>query len=319
MLTPIDIQNHVLKTTMGGYNKKETDDFIESVQASYEELYKENHDLKEKITTLSEGLQYYKQMEGTLQKALVLAEKTSTETLEAAQAQAEAIEQESLEKAETLLAESKEKAGNVLRESQEKAETILSDAQERAVSVLTESKNSSDTLLSETKIVTDNMLVEANRQLDEISVTVKRLINSYDSYKEQFKAIVSKQLILLNSDDFQIYVPDLDELLQSEKLTIAENQFTVQEKIEDMVSDTDTLGATEDSLAASVEATGINGMASSMTGTEDFAFGVSGEVEETETNQESEEQGELFSAESASTAGGTDTSEGNPFTFIDAN
>ena len=25
MLTPIDIQNHVLKSTMGGYNKKETD------------------------------------------------------------------------------------------------------------------------------------------------------------------------------------------------------------------------------------------------------------------------------------------------------
>ena len=26
MLTPIDIQNHVLKSTMGGYNKKETDE-----------------------------------------------------------------------------------------------------------------------------------------------------------------------------------------------------------------------------------------------------------------------------------------------------
>lgn len=98
MLTPIDIQNHVLKSTMGGYNKKETDDFIEAVQQSYEECYKENHDLKEKITTLSEGLQYYKQMETTLQKALVLAEKTSTETLEAAKAEAAAMEQEAQEK-----------------------------------------------------------------------------------------------------------------------------------------------------------------------------------------------------------------------------
>ena len=79
MLTPIDIQNHVLKSTMGGYNKKETDDFIESIQASYEQLYKENSDLKKKITTLSEGIQYYKQMEGTLQKTLVLAEQTASE------------------------------------------------------------------------------------------------------------------------------------------------------------------------------------------------------------------------------------------------
>ena len=99
MLTPIDIQNHTLKSTMGGYNKKETDDFLATVQENYEELYKENNDLKEKITALSEGLQYYKQMETTLQKALVLAEKTSSETLETANAQAAQIVDEANQQA----------------------------------------------------------------------------------------------------------------------------------------------------------------------------------------------------------------------------
>ena len=86
MLTPIDIQNREIKSKMGGYDKKDVDDFLEEIRGSYEELYKENQSLKEKISSLSEGIQYYKKMESTLQKALVLAEKTSTETQEAAKA-----------------------------------------------------------------------------------------------------------------------------------------------------------------------------------------------------------------------------------------
>lgn len=268
MLTPIDIQNHVLKTTMGGYNKKETDDFIESVQESYEQLYKENHDLKEKITTLSEGLQYYKQMEGTLQKALVLAEKTSTETLEAAQNQAATIEQESKEKADTLIAESQEKADTTLTEAQERADAILADANQRAARVLSETKSSANALLSETKSITDSMLSEANRQLSETSNAVKKLINSYDDYKEQFKTIVSSQLTQLNSSDFQIYVPDLDQLLQAQKLNIAASQDEILNKIEDMVSNADSLDfPLEDELPSENR----EEFAEDMSATEEFA------------------------------------------------
>ena len=33
MLTPIDIQNHTLKTAVRGYSKKETDEFLEQILA----------------------------------------------------------------------------------------------------------------------------------------------------------------------------------------------------------------------------------------------------------------------------------------------
>ena len=56
MLTPIDIQNHSLKTAVRGYSKKETDDFLDEILKGYEELYKENRDLKDKVTSLSEGI-----------------------------------------------------------------------------------------------------------------------------------------------------------------------------------------------------------------------------------------------------------------------
>ena len=47
MLTPADIKHRSLKTTMGGYNKKDTDEFLASILESFEELSSENAKLKE--------------------------------------------------------------------------------------------------------------------------------------------------------------------------------------------------------------------------------------------------------------------------------
>lgn len=170
MLTPIDIQNHTLKTKMGGYNKKDTDEFLEQILASYEELYKENQNLKDKITSLSEGIQYYKQMENTLQKALVLAEKTSTETQEAAKSQAD----------------------SVMREAQAQA----------------------DALKKATQAETDIMKAQANRELEETRNHVRKLVQSYENYRLQFKKLAASQIEMLDSESFSVFVPELDELMK---------------------------------------------------------------------------------------------------------
>ena len=208
MLTPIDIQNHVLKSTMGGYNKKETDDFIEAVQSSYEQLYKENHDLKEKISTLSEGLQYYKQMETTLQKALVLAEKTSTETLEAATTKATAIE----------------------KEAQEKADAVLSEAKETA-----------ENLLTQTQTSTTAMLTEAEQKLQETSVNVRKLMQGYETYREQFLTLVENQLGLLKSTEYQISAPDLENLLKKQEDAVKERQEEAISHLDEIVPEAEEL------------------------------------------------------------------------------
>lgn len=93
MLTPIELQGKSFKSGIG-YDRKDVEHFFKEVYDSYEMLYKENIELKDKITVLNEGIQYYKTIEKTLQKALVLAEKTAQETTDAADKKAESIEQE---------------------------------------------------------------------------------------------------------------------------------------------------------------------------------------------------------------------------------
>ncbi|BCJ95023.1 hypothetical protein acsn021_25920 [Anaerocolumna cellulosilytica] len=104
MITPIELQSKTFKTGIG-YDKKDVDNFLNELLIGYEAIYKENMELNDKISVLNEGINYYKTIEKTLQKALVLAEQTAEETKNAANLQATAIKEEARVKAQMIVAE----------------------------------------------------------------------------------------------------------------------------------------------------------------------------------------------------------------------
>ena len=60
MLTPIEIQSKSFKSGGLGYDKREVDQFMREVLSGYEVLYRENMELRDKVTALTQGIQYYK-------------------------------------------------------------------------------------------------------------------------------------------------------------------------------------------------------------------------------------------------------------------
>lgn len=112
MLTPIDVQGKTFKSGMG-YSKADVDSFLTNLYADYASLYRENMELKDKVGLLNEGLDRYKDIEKSLQKALVLAETTSEETIASAKTNAAVIEQEAHVKAEAILADAKQELENL--------------------------------------------------------------------------------------------------------------------------------------------------------------------------------------------------------------
>lgn len=112
MLTPIEIQSKSFKSGIG-YDRKDVDGFMREILAGYEKLYKENVELKDKLSVLNDGIQYYKTIEKTLQKALVLAEQTAEETKQAALKSAKAIEKEARGKADLIIADAKNELNHV--------------------------------------------------------------------------------------------------------------------------------------------------------------------------------------------------------------
>lgn len=107
MLTPIDIQKRTFKSGIG-YDKKDVEAFFAEVSESYEKLYKENMEAREKITNLTNMLHNYKVIEKSLQKALVLAQKAADETKETARASADAIEADAHARARDIVSSAKQ-------------------------------------------------------------------------------------------------------------------------------------------------------------------------------------------------------------------
>ena len=151
MLTPIEIQGKTFKNSGMGYSKADVDSFFSSVSADFEALYKENLSLKEKINNLDASLSHYKEIEKSLQKALVLAETTAEETIVGAKKNATVIEQEAVLKAQSIVA-------------------------------------------------------DAKVELEQLHVKTTDLLQQYDRYRTQYKALASAQLDLLNSEAFDIDV-----------------------------------------------------------------------------------------------------------------
>lgn len=104
MLSMMDLKNKKIEVKKRRfYDKEEVDEYLEFIFENYQELYKENQELTKNVKTLSDGIQYYRSIETTMQKALVLAEKTAKETKDAAQLKAEAMEKDALSKAEQIV------------------------------------------------------------------------------------------------------------------------------------------------------------------------------------------------------------------------
>lgn len=160
MLTPIDVQAKTFKSGMG-YSKADVDSFLTNLYADYETLYRENMELKDKTSLLNESLNRYKDIEKSLQKALVLAETTSEETIASAKTNAAVIEQEARVKAEAIVADAKQELENIR------------------------------------------------------SMTVE-LLQKYESYISQYKALATAQMELLASDAFNIELAKVDSLVVSE-------------------------------------------------------------------------------------------------------
>lgn len=104
--TPNELLNLQLKKTVYGYSANSVNEILDKIIEDYTVIMKENRELKEKMSVMSEALQNFRSIEDNLTNALVLAQKT-----------AEEVKQNACERAE-----------NILKEAELKAQQLVNDA-----------------------------------------------------------------------------------------------------------------------------------------------------------------------------------------------
>lgn len=170
MITPVEVLGKELKRGFG-YKAIEVDEFLEDLAKDYEKIYKENNELREKVSALTENLDHYRTIEESLKRALVLAEETSKETIENATQKAQTMEAEASRNAKELVTKAKAEADKIVtsakddfREEKEKHEEMISNYQK----------------------------------------LLHKLESDYQSYKTRMKQFINGQLEILNNPVYEI-------------------------------------------------------------------------------------------------------------------
>ena len=102
MITPVELGTVVFRRGMRGYKIAEVQDFMAKITVDYENLYRENNDLKLKLDQLQSKLEDYIRTEETLSNALVLAQQTAEEQIASAKIKADIMVREAQLQAEQV-------------------------------------------------------------------------------------------------------------------------------------------------------------------------------------------------------------------------
>jgi cell division initiation protein len=102
-LTPLDIRKQQFKKAMRGYDPVEVDTFLELAATDFEEMLKQQRDLREKEIVLETQLVDYRQIEKSLQQTLMQAQETTGRTYEAARVEAEGIVKQAEARAASIM------------------------------------------------------------------------------------------------------------------------------------------------------------------------------------------------------------------------
>jgi len=107
MITPLDIQNKEFKKSVRGYNQAQVDAFLDQIMVDYEQLYKENLEMKEQLERDTKQVEKYQQMEETLKQTLVVAQSTADELRSNALKKADLTVEEAELRAKEIIANAK--------------------------------------------------------------------------------------------------------------------------------------------------------------------------------------------------------------------
>lgn len=112
MITPMDIRNKEFKKGFKGYREDEVDEFLDKVIADYERIYRENGELKDRVSIDNERIESYNSMEKSLQNTLLIAQTTAEDIVANARKKAEMIIKEAEEQGRKIIEEAN---GNIIK------------------------------------------------------------------------------------------------------------------------------------------------------------------------------------------------------------
>lgn len=104
-LTPVEIRHVRLRRGLFGYGRSATDELLDEIATTYEDVWRSRADLSDKLERLEDDLVRYRELETLLRTTLVSAERAAQELREQAKRESELIVGEAHAEARAILRE----------------------------------------------------------------------------------------------------------------------------------------------------------------------------------------------------------------------
>lgn len=215
MLTPDRIKEKVFQTTgRGSYRSEDVDMFMSEVQASYEQMFKENGDLVRKISILAKKVEEYRADEESLKMALLNAQKL----------------------ADRIVAEAKETAANEIASVKGETDKLREDAAAEAEMLTANAKAEAEKILADANKEAKDILGNINRKVTHESLVYEMIQKEASEFKSKLIAMYREHITLIN-DLPEIVDEQLDEEAQ-EEVAEAPAEPAYEEVVEETVEET---------------------------------------------------------------------------------
>ncbi|WP_110929347.1 DivIVA domain-containing protein [Bacillus massiliglaciei] len=112
-LTPIDIHNKEFSKAFRGYDEDEVNEFLDQIIKDYELILREKKDLESKLEETHDRLGHFNNIEGALNKSILVAQEAAEEVKRNAQKEAKLILKEAEKNADRIVNESLVKARKI--------------------------------------------------------------------------------------------------------------------------------------------------------------------------------------------------------------
>jgi len=118
-LSPMDIHNKEFSHAFRGYSVEEVNEFLDRVAKDFEQILRENIELKDQCNQLSEKIKSYQKLEETMHNAIVIAQEAAEEVKQNANREAELIRREADREAQRIIEDARYRASKILTEHDE--------------------------------------------------------------------------------------------------------------------------------------------------------------------------------------------------------
>lgn len=197
MLTPLDFQGKEFLKAFRGYDTEEVDKFFALVSRDFERLYQDNIEIKAAIARASNKIEYFEQMEMTMNTVISIAQETAADVKKTGKKQIECLRQVAEANANKVVAEAKVLSQEEIKSAESYSSKTRKEADTYSLKIRLEAEENSEKLLFKAKQEADKIIQDAQNNFTRTEQELSKRKHLFDEYQIKIKDLLKEELDII--------------------------------------------------------------------------------------------------------------------------